>query len=164
MQEAHLISTLCFPSLQQNFLLHLKRILFLFFCPSGKTPSCFPIPDGLVNHLFFLTCTHCFIYLSVAMLTLCCSVQAFSSCGERGLLSRGGAPASRSSGFSCCGSWALDARASVAAAPRLWRWGPPACSSGARGIFPDQGGDCPLPWQVNSFPSKPPGKPCKSAF
>ena len=111
---------------------------FLILLSFRKNTKLFPYSWWFGKSFIVLTCTHCFIYLSVAVLTLCCSMQAFSSCGERGLLSRGGAPVSPCSGFSCCGSWALDARASVAAAPGLRRLGPPACCSGARGIFPDQ--------------------------
>ena len=49
---------------------------------------------------------------------LSCCVQAFSSCGEQGLLSSCVlgllvAVASRCSGFSCCRAEALDAGASV---------------------------------------------------
>ena len=35
---------------------------------------------------FFLNKLICFIYLFLAALGLCCYAQAFSSCGERGLL------------------------------------------------------------------------------
>ena len=63
----------------------------------------------------------------------------FSSCGERGLLSR-------FSDFSCCRSWALHARASAAVVHRLSCL--PAC-----GIFQDQGSKpCLLHWQVDSLP------------
>ena len=42
-------------------------------------------------------------YLKVLVsLGLCCYVQAFSSCGEQGLLSSCGVWASHSGGFSCC--------------------------------------------------------------
>ena len=42
-----------------------------------------------------------------AMLDLLCCVQVFSSCGERGLLSSYGVPASHRSDFSCCEAWIL---------------------------------------------------------
>ena len=70
-----------------------------------------------VNVLFFLK-KITFIYLFLAALGLRCCTQAFSSCGERGLLfvaARGflTAVASR------CGAWAPDARASVVVAHKL---------------------------------------------
>ena len=59
-----------------------------------------------------------FIYLFLAVLGLCCCAQAFSSCGEWGLLFivvRGLLMAVAS----CCRAWALGARASVVVACRL---------------------------------------------
>ena len=59
-----------------------------------------------------------FIYLFLAALGLCCCVQAFSSCNERGLLlvvvcgllvvvaSFVAETGSRCAGFSGCGTWA----------------------------------------------------------
>ena len=44
----------------------------------------------------------------LAALSLCCCRRAFSGCRERGLRSSCGAPASHCSGFSCCGTWALE--------------------------------------------------------
>ena len=44
-----------------------------------------------------------------------CCKRAFSSCGERGLLSGCGMRASHCSGFSCCRAWGLGMRAVVAA-------------------------------------------------
>ena len=44
-----------------------------------------------------------------------CCKRAFSSCGERGLLSGCGMTASHCSGFSCCRAWGLGMRAVVAA-------------------------------------------------
>ena len=44
-----------------------------------------------------------------------CCKRAFSSCGERGLLSSCGMRASHCSGFSCCRAWILGMRAVVAA-------------------------------------------------
>ena len=52
--------------------------------------------------LFFFNEFIDFIYLFLAALGLCCCAQAFSSCGERGLLSL--AWASHGRGFSCCGA------------------------------------------------------------
>ena len=52
----------------------------------GKLRSCKRIP---LNSLFFFFLTNFhlyFIYLFLAALGLCCCAQAFSSCGERGLL------------------------------------------------------------------------------
>ena len=36
--------------------------------------------------IYFLTCTHCYIYLLLAVPGLRCYTQAFSSCGDQGLL------------------------------------------------------------------------------
>ena len=79
------------------------------------------------------------IYLFLAVLGLLqpmqwsCCIQAFSSCGQQGLLFVFDAQASHCNGFSCSvGAQALDARASVVAALRL------SCSE-ACGIFPNQG-------------------------
>ena len=52
------------------------------------------------------------------MLDLCCCVQVFSSCGERGL-PLVAAWASHCSGFSCCRARALGMRASVVVARGL---------------------------------------------
>ena len=54
-----------------------------------------------------------FLLLLVAVPDRCCCPQAFSSCDERGLLSRFGAQASHFSGFSWCRAQALGAWASV---------------------------------------------------
>ena len=62
--------------------------------------------------LFF----HLFIYLFLTALGLCCCAWAFSSCGEPGAALHCGAQASHRGGFSCCGAWALGARASVVVA------------------------------------------------
>ena len=40
----------------------------------------------MTSFLFFLNFIHLFIYIFLATLGLCCCAQAFSSCGERGLL------------------------------------------------------------------------------
>ena len=50
------------------------------------------------------------------MLGLRCCPWAFSSCGELGVTLRGGVWASHCGGFSSCGAWALEARASVVVA------------------------------------------------
>ena len=47
------------------------------------------------------------IYFFLAVLDHHCCARAFSSCGDRGLLSSGGAWASHCSSFSGCGAWAL---------------------------------------------------------
>ena len=78
------------------------------------------------------------------MLGLRCHMQAFSSCGERGLLSSCCAPTSRCGSFSCCKAWALGCHVSVVGAHRLSC--PTAC-----GIFQDQGSNpCSLHWQADS--------------
>ena len=50
---------------------------------------------------------HLFSYLFLAVLGLCCCAQAFSSCGEQGLLCSCCTQASHCGGFSRCGAWAL---------------------------------------------------------
>ena len=79
----------------------------------------------------------------MAALGLCCCVQAFSSCGERGLLFvavRGLLIAVAS----LVGSTGSRHVGSVVVAHGL------SCSA-ARGIFPDQGlNPCPLHWQADS--------------
>ena len=87
------------------------------------------------------------MYLSWAALGLCCSMQAFSSCAERGLgyffvVVRKLLIAVAF--FSCCGARALGMQASVVVVRGL------SCSV-ACGIFPDQGSNpCPLHWQADS--------------
>ena len=69
--------------------------------------------------LFVVVVINLFIYLYIflAALGLPCCTQAFSSCGEQGLLFVAGfvvgfvAQASHCGGFSCCGARALGARA-----------------------------------------------------
>ena len=53
------------------------------------------------------SCGFCFIYLFLLALGLLCWMQAFSSRGERGLLSSCGVQASHCGGFSCCEAQAL---------------------------------------------------------
>ena len=62
--------------------------------------------------------------LFLAALGFHCSTWAFSSCSVQELLSSCRAQASHRSDFSCCGAWALGARASVVAA-----YGLSSCSS-----------------------------------
>ena len=76
--------------------------------------------------MFFIIC------LFLAALGFCCCTQAFSGCGEWGLLSSCGAQTSHCSGISCRGARALDEWALEAVAHSL------SCPS-ACGIFPDQG-------------------------
>ena len=47
------------------------------------------------------------VFVILAVLSLHCCEQAFSSCGEQWLLSGCGVRASRCRGFSCCGAWTL---------------------------------------------------------
>ena len=88
-----------------------------------------------------------FIYLFILLLAalgLRCYAQAFSSCGEGGLLfiAVGGLLIAVASPVG--GAWAPGTRASVVVAHGL------SCSV-ACGIFPDQGSNpCPLHWQVDS--------------
>ena len=116
------------------------------------------------SFVFFIF--HNFPDLSLALLGLCCRL-GFSSCGEQGLASRGGAQASPApappvgehrlrgiGALSSCGTWALQSP---------WRWECQApglrvvvqrlsCSQ-ACGIFLDQGLNlCFLHRQANSLP------------
>ena len=60
-----------------------------------------------------------FIFNFLAALGLCCCAQAFSSCGERGLLFVVVRRLLIAVASLCCGAWALGARASVAVARGL---------------------------------------------
>ena len=60
-----------------------------------------------------------FIYLFLAVLGLCCCARAFSSWRWAGATLHCGVQTSHCSGFSCCGAWALGARASVVVAHML---------------------------------------------
>ena len=85
-----------------------------------------------------------FIYLFLAALGLRCCVQAFSSCGKRGLFFLAVPSLLIAVASLCCRAQALGACASVVVALGL------SCSS-ACGIFPDQGSNpCSLHWQVDS--------------
>ena len=75
-----------------------------------------------LSRLFFFY--FIFLNLFLAVLGLCCCVQAFSSCGERGLLSLR-CTAFRCTGFSSCGTraqqlWLVGSRAQ---AQKLWLTG-----------------------------------------
>ena len=80
-----------------------------------------------------------------------CCPRAFSSCGERALLSSCSAWAAHFGGFSCCGAWASGSQASVVermssvvATHRLSYYM-------AYGLFPDQAlNQCPLRCKVDS--------------
>ena len=76
--------------------------------------------------------------------SLRCCAQAFSSCGEQGLLFSCCVQAYHDSGFFCCKAQAPGCAGSVAAGCRLSC--PEAC-----GVFPEQGSKlCPLHWKVDS--------------
>ena len=115
--------------------------------------SCLPYP--LICFIFLN-----FIYLFLAVLGLCCWMQAFSSCDRLELHSS--MQASHCGGFSCCSARALGCTGfsswgSVVVAHRLSC--PMAC-----GIFPDQGWDPrPLHWQVDSWPLDHLGSPVHSS-
>ena len=74
-------------------------VLHLIWCPLLSSPF-------ILTHF---TCP----YLFLVALGLRCCMWAFSSCIEQGLLSSCGAWASRCSGFSCWGAWALENRLSI---------------------------------------------------
>lgn len=69
----------------------------------GSTRGYDPLPEGI------------YLFLFLAVLGLHSCSQAYSSCGERGLLSCCGARASRCRGFPC-GALVLEERASAVAA------------------------------------------------
>ena len=101
-----------------------------------------------VFHFFYFLKT----YLFLAVLGLRCCAQAFSSCGEWGLLSTVGhrlwgtrAQQLWFTGFSSCGSRALE-HGSAVVVSRL------SCSVTC-GVFPDQGlNPHTMYWQVDSLP------------
>ena len=99
-----------------------------------------------------------FIFLLfLAVLGLCFSARAFSSCGKRGLLFIAG------TGLSL--SWPLFLRStgSGRAGSVVVARGP-SCSA-ACGIFPDQGSNlCPLHWQADSQPLRHQGSPLGFVF
>ena len=109
---------------------------------------------------FFFLINLFFIYLLLAALGLRCCAQAFSSCGEQGLLLvaahrlliavpslvEHGLQARRLQQLWCVGSVAVVAHGL-------------SCST-ACGIFPDQGSNpCPLHWQADSYPLCHQGSP-----
>ena len=102
-----------------------------------------------------------FIYLFLAVLGLCCWMQAFSSWHRLELPSS--MQASHCSGFSCCRAWALGCTGfsswgSIVVAHRL------SCPM-AWGIFPDQGWNpCPLQWKHRPLTTRLPGKSSKHLF
>ena len=85
-----------------------------------------------------------FIYLFLAVLGLCCCVQAFSSCSERGLLFVAVRRLLIAVASLVAEHRLQGGKASVVVAHRL------SCSTTC-GIFPDQGSNlCPLNWQADS--------------
>ena len=93
------------------------------------------------------------------MLGLCCCTQAFSSCGEQGLLFIAvhglfiAVASLVEHSLWACGLQYLWYTGSVVVAHGL------SCSA-ARGIFPDQGSSpCPLHWQEDSQPLRHQGSP-----
>ena len=108
----------------------------------------------MISHLFMpFSFYFLFIYLFLAALGLRCCMQAFSSCGERGLLFVVVHGLLIAVASLCCGARALGAWASVVVACGL------SCST-ACGIFQDQGLNlCPLHWQMDSSPLHHQGSP-----
>ena len=100
-----------------------------------------------------------FFFVFLVELGLCCSAQAFSSCGERGLLSGRAARAPLWSCCTCssCGGFSRGAQARCTAAVVVVHG--LGCST-ACGIFPDQGSNpCLLHWHVDSYPLCHQGSP-----
>ena len=141
-------------------LLSLSLSLSLSKCLSNVQPFTTP---WTVTHTAPCPLTTVFSFFGCAGFLLLPGL--FSSCGKWGLLFSCSAQASHCSGFSCCGAWALRARASVSVAPRLWSTGSVvvahrlSCSK-VCGIFPDQEWNpCLLHWQVDSLPLSHQGSP-----
>ena len=79
-------------------------------------------------------------------LSPCCPSPAFSSCGEQGLLSSCGVPATHRGGCSYCGAQGLKLRRRSAVVNGFNC--PAICE-----VFPDRGLKlCPLHWQADSYP------------
>ena len=124
--------------------------------------------------IYFLTCTHCYIYLLLAVPGLRCYTQAFSSCGEQGLLPSCGAVASlvaesRLQGqglqqLQHMGSAVVTCGLEGTWAQYLWLLGSVVVAHGLScsavyGIFPDQGSNPLSPVLSGRFLSAmPPGK------
>ena len=108
---------------------------------------------GEVFAVFFKKLFISFI-IYLAELSLCCCVQAFSTCSEWGLLSVGlWGLLLAVSVFSCCRAQVLGFWALLVVEHGL------SCSA-ACGIFLDQGLNlCPLHWQVDSYPLFHQGSP-----
>ena len=112
------------------------------------------------------------LILFLAALGLCCCMQAFSSCGEQGLLFVVVcgllivvASLVAEHRLQACGLQQLQHTGSVVVARGLQSAGSvvvahgPSCSA-ACGIFPDQGSNpCPLQWQADSQPLRHQGSP-----
>ena len=90
----------CLFFFTKTFLVLTFFFFFLVFC----------VPKVI---LFF------FLILFLAVLSLHCCTQAFSSCGEWGATLRCSAPASHCGGFSCCRAQALGTQPSVVVARGL---------------------------------------------
>ena len=73
---------------------------------------CFCVKQITCDVAFFFN-VYLFIYIYLAVLDLCCCVQAFSSCREQELLSSCCVQACHCGGFSCCGAQALGCMGSV---------------------------------------------------
>ena len=68
--------------------------------------------------LFFFFCNFIYLYLFLAILSLCCCTQVFPGSGKQGLLSSCGEWASHRRGFFCCWAWAPGTWAQL-----LWHMG-----------------------------------------
>ena len=151
----YLLSFCGMSSLFQWYLLKHKSlkiwyssISIFFFCIFSVIWENFILYKDTVTFSYIFILFKYFIYSFLAMLGLCCFMQAFSSCRDQWeLLSSCDMGASHchfSSGFSCCRPWALGAWASVVVVYGL------ICPHGTW-PFPDQTlNQCPLHWQVDS--------------
>ena len=129
--------------------LPLDKFVLVFMATSSACDCLFPtsLPKMALTELFlnfiFINLFIYFIYFIFGCIGSSCWVQAFSSCGEQGLLFivvRGLLIVVAS----LVGARALGTWASVVVAHRV------SCSA-ACGIFPDQGSNPrPLHWQVDS--------------
>ena len=107
-------------------------------------------PELSANFLFsFFTIKILFIYIFIslflAVLGLCCCVQAFSHWGEWGLLSGCGMWSSPCGGFSCCKAENSRGVGSIVVAHQL------SCPVARGSSLGEQSNLCSLHWQVNSY-------------
>ena len=115
----------------------LKAILWLKRVHMAKKKSCgflTVIDIRQLWHALGTSYAFLFVCLFMAVPALCCCTRAFSSCRKQGPLSRCDPQASRCSGFSRRGVWALGLRLMLQSAGSVVLW--PLRSSQTRGWTP----------------------------